>query len=152
MWCGCGCVCGVWVCMWKCERFMKKLAKKMNHNEYGGNSNYRWSVLYKSKDEDVKMDWYALVYSWRRTLQRYEFIGWIWMNPGPTSNDWREQLVLTLILLWGDPNYVTQCVVLICADFFWFICFILIFCFTCGCTDNFCVANETNARMLWPFF
>ena len=26
------------------------------------------------------------------------------------------------------------------------------FSFTCGCTDNFCVANEPNARMLGPFF
>ena len=66
----------------------------MNADEYGGNKQLQMqmiSAFYDAKLKNIKMDEYAL---WciheEENLKDDEFIGWMWMNLGVTSNDWRE--------------------------------------------------------------
>ena len=143
--------CDVWR-VWMNDLWKTWSKQKDESDEYGGNKPLLMIIdQCFTMQRCIGKNWpiCTRVFTKKQTWKIW-IIGWMWMNLGPTSNDWREQLALTLIL---SPNSVTQCVVLIYLDFLDLFDFMDNFLsFTCCCTHSSCEENETNARMLCPFF
>ena len=115
-------------------------------------SNYWWSLIsaMQCKDGEVNIDLYAPEYSRRRKLERYELLdecGWISVQQAMTdasNSRWHWSCPQTLSLNVSSWFILIFWIYLIFMDNF--------LSFTCCCTHSSCEENETNARMLWPFF
>ena len=103
--------CDVWR-VWMNDLWKTWSKQKDESDEYGGNKPLLMIIdQCFTMQRWIGKNWpiCTRVFTKKKTWKIW-IIGWMWMNLGPTSNDWREQLALTLIL---SPNSVTQCVVLI---------------------------------------